>query len=531
MGNNAIFFIIGLVLFLFGMLQLSTGIQRMISARIRAYIRYSVRTPFYGLMMGILSTVLLQSSTATTIITVGIVNAGLITFYHSLGIILGADIGTTLTVQLVVWKVTSISPLLIFFGGGLWISGKEKWNKYGEAIFYFGLMFFGLEMTSQAAAPLKENIEFINFLQSTRNPLLGLFAGLVFTALVHASSIPISILVILAQHGLIGIDNALPVVFGANIGTTATVLMAGLAANISGKRTAIAHFLFKLIGVLVAFAVFPIFTHILKNLVSDTAQQIALGHFLFNMLILLLFIFVLGPVSRLLEKIMPGKDETLPLWPEYLDESYLTNPEQALDCVRKELRRQLSLAQRTVQESMELITNYKEYKRKTIFYIELVIDNLQSEIISYVWKVSAGPLSQALSTKLFLYTAMVDDIERIGDHAINLVDLSRHKYRRRISFTGPVKSELMEIGALIRENLSLALQLIEKKDSDKIARILANEDKVDKLVRESLEKHLERFYKRICEAESGPIFVEMLVNLERISDHCENIAQYFQKLD
>ena len=530
MARPAIFFVMGMVLLLFGMMQLSAGVQKMLSARIRAYIRYSVQKPVYGMLVGIFSTVLLQSSTASTLITVGIVGAGLISFYHSLGIILGADIGTTLTVQLVVWKVTSISPLIIILGGILWIAGKDKWKPLGEAVFYFGLMFFGLEMTAQAAEPLKENPAFLKFFRESQNPILGILAGLVLTALVHASSVPISIVVVLAQQGLIGIENALPIVFGANIGTTATVLLAGLTANINGKRTAVAHLVFKTVGVVICLAGLSAFTAVLTWISSSPAQQIALGHFLFNVVVVVLFIFILKPFARLLERMLPGTEDVVPLWPEFLDDRYLDVPEQALECVRQELKRELTLARWATLDSLQLIGAYEEGRRKSIAYRELVIDNLQAEIVSYLWRVSTGRLSQELSTRLFAFTAMVDDIERIGDHAVNLADFARHKGLHHINFTEMGKAELAEIGALIEDNLDQALKLIDTSNQDTIERILANENRVDQLVKESRDKHLERFYKRICEAEAGPVFIEILVNLERISDHCENIAQYFQDL-
>ena len=331
-------FITGLILFLFAMARLSANVQTLISARIRQYIRYSVRRPLYGLLAGAVSTILLQSSTATTVITVGIVSAGLITFFQSLGIILGADIGTTLTVQLVVWKVTAISPYLMLAGGTLWLLGWERWKPLGEAVFYFGMMFFGLDMTAQASAPLKENALVIKYFKEAGNPLIGFLAGLIFTALVHASAVPISVLVILAQHDLISIENALPIVFGANIGTTATVLLASIAADISGKRTAVAHLTFKIVGVCLCFPGMPLIIGLLKFISTSAAQQIALGHFAFNLIVLLIFIGILGPFSRFLERVMPGKAKVRIPLPEFLDARYLPIREKALDCVRKELK-------------------------------------------------------------------------------------------------------------------------------------------------------------------------------------------------
>ncbi len=531
MASPFIFFIMGLVLFLFGMMRLSAGVQTLLSARIRAYIRYSVRRPFYGVLVGTLSTILLQSSTATSVIAVGIVGAGLITFYHSLGIILGADIGTTLTVQLVVWKVTALSPLIISGGGALWIAGKERSKDIGEVIFYFGLMFFGLDMMSQATAPLKGNPTFMSLLKAHANPVVGLAVGIVFTAIVHASSIPISVLVILAQQGLIGIDNALPVVFGANIGTTATVALASITTNISGKRTAAAHVTFKVGGAIIAFAALPLFVDLLNRLSGSAAQQIALAHFLFNVLILAVFFFALKPFARFMERLIPGEEHSVPLWPEFLSEQCLALPEKALECVRKELTRQLTFVRETVLIGRELLLDYDAGKRKRSSYIKLVIDNLQREIIAYLWKISTATLSPKQSRILLAYTAIAGDLASIGTHASHLAELAGEKNNIGVQFTAEGSEELTEIGGLLEDSLNQMLLLIDPVDGDNhlvIDRILANESRVDRLVQEFRDKQLSRFHSRVCQAQNCPIFVEVLVNMERISDHCENVAQYYQ---
>ena len=268
---------------------------------------------------------------------VGLVSAGLITFYHSLGIILGADIGTTLTAQLVVWKITSISPVFIFLGDILYFVGKERWKIIGEVTLYFGLIFYGLSLIGDATAPLKENEAFVRFFRETKNPLLGLGLGLIFTGIVHASAIPVSILIILGHQGLITIENAIPIILGANIGTTVTALLGSTVANINGKRTAIAHVLFKVLGVVICLILLPLMVLAVKYLSSDIGQQIAFSHFVLNLVIVVVFIFLLQPFSRLVETIMPGTDHVLPMWPEFLDKTCLTTPEDALLCAKKEL--------------------------------------------------------------------------------------------------------------------------------------------------------------------------------------------------
>jgi phosphate:Na+ symporter len=523
--KGILLFTTGVALFLFGMLKLSSGMQSVFSSRIRQYIRFSVRNPFYGLLIGLLSTITFQSSSATTLLAMGFVSAGLISFYQSLGIILGADIGTTLTIQLVVWKVTAISPVLLFVGSMIYFFGKDRLKTIGEMVIYFGTIFYGLSLIGDAAIPLKDNAFFIHFFRETKNPLIGFLIGLVFAAIVHASAIPIGILVVLGQQGLITIDNAFPVLLGANVGTTATALLGSMVTDINGKRSAVAHFIFKCCGALICLVLLPLFIIFLKSLSSGIAQQVAFGHFFSNLLIVIVFIGLLKPFSKLVKKIIPGKEEALALWPEFLDEKCLTSPGEALACVRKELGREIMLTQKMLGESLSLIYAYRPQKRQDITYIELIVDNLRAEITDYLWNISCDALSPALSKKLFAFSSFTSDIERIGDHSTNLAELAESKYRRKTFFSEAAYEELRDIGGLVRENLVEAAALIDRKDVLKIRKIFERERSVNVKIKKAAAKHLERFYEKVCRAEAGPIYIDMLVNLERISDHCKLIAQ------
>lgn len=521
----------GLVLFLFAMMQLSAAVQRLFTFRIRKYIQYVVKRPLSGLLTGVATTVLFQSSSATTVLTVGMVSAGLISFYHSLSILLGADVGTVITVQLVVWKFTDFSPVFIIAGGILWLSGISRWKTVGEVLFYFGLLFFGLSLTSSATAPLKNSEMFLRFFRETTTPLIGFLIGVVFTAIVHASVIPISILVILAQQDLMTLHAALPIVFGANVGTTVTALMASAIAGISGKRTAASHFLFKLIGALACMITLHWFQTFLTALPVGVPQQIVFGHLLFNLSVALVFIFFLKPFARLVEWLIPGTEQILPLTPEYLDERRLKEPDIALDCVWKELEREITLAEKMIADSTLLIMNYDKGKDRNIGYIEMVVDHLRRQILRYLWKLSYCELTESQTRRLFAYTAMADDIERIGDHAINIVELSRSKHDRNIQFTQQGEEEVKAIEDLVFDNLRMSRLLLNKPDFNLVQKITEQEEEVDVKTKEARENHLERFYCRICQAEAGPIFVEYLIQLERVSDHCQNIAEYVEDLN
>jgi len=532
MSQNVMIFFTGIIMFLFGMLRLSKTVQQnFTNIRIREYFGLSVKKPFYGILTGIISTILFQSSSATTALTVGLVSAGLISFYHSLGIILGSDIGTTLTVQLVVWKVTDISPLLIITGSAIWLAGKGKWRSLGEMIFFFGCIFFGLFLVSQATEPLKTSSAFVSFCQEHHNPVSGLLIGFLLTAIIQSSAIPIATLAILAHHGLVTIDASLPIVIGANLGTSATALFAGIVANINGKRCAVSHFLFKLCGVIFFMAALPLFIRFLEAITHNIPQQIAYGHFFFNLFLVVVFTPFLGLFSRCIEKIMPGKEETISIWPEFLDERLLLQTETALNCARKELHREILLARKMYIKTISIIRNFRGKEVNDINYIELVVDNLQRQIGDYLYRVSKGPVSPEMFRTLSMFSSMVDDIERIGDHAVNMSELSERKHRREIEFSEAAMKDLKTIADLVARNIDDAISLIDRDDRQTIIRIIQREQEVNREVKEARERHLERYYEEICNAEAGPIFVEMLMNLERISDHCENIAEYFQDLE
>jgi phosphate:Na+ symporter len=529
---NALFlFAAGLTLFLFGMIKLSTLMQGLFSGKIREYIRISVKKPIYGLLLGIVSTILFQSSSATTLVTVGIVSAGLISFYHSLGIILGADIGTTLTAQLVVWKFTDISPIIVFFGGLLFFVGNGKWKSIGEIILYFGLIFYGLSLIGNATAPVKESDLFVRFFREAQNPFVGIGIGLIFTAIIQASAIPIGILIVLGQQGVISLEGAIPIVLGANIGTTATAILGSIVMNINGKRSAISHLLFKVLGVIVFLIFLPAFLYLLKKLSPDIAQQIAFGHFALNILITVIFVFLLRPFSMVVEKIIPGTDQVLPLWPEFLEEKCLATPEEALACVKKELGREIALTQKMLTTSLSLISRFKSAKQRDISYIELVVDNVQSEITQYLWNVSCAQLTPALSKRLFAFSSIVYDIERIGDRSTNIVELAESRYKRHAFFSEPAQAELKEIGDLVLLNLNDAALLIEQRDTKRIHDVFERHVQVIVAIKAATDKHLVRFYQKMCKAEAGPIFVDILVNLERISDHCFVIAEHIKGID
>jgi len=243
-----------------------------------------------------------------------------------------------------------------------------------------------------------------------------------------------------------------------------------------------------------------------------------------------MFIFWLKPFSSLMEKIIPGREKVLSLWPEYLDKKYLYNSKKAFNAVTKELKREMMLARRNYNEGIKLISEFNKASKRSIFYIDLVIDNLQKEIMHYLDDISRLQLSKQETTKLFCYSSMVDDIERIGDHVTNLVHLAEFKHINKVYFSKQAIKEIKNIQDLVAKNLNDADFLITKKSDQKIKAVFEREKEIDRAVKQARENHLNRFYKGACLAMAGPIFNDMLVNFERISDHCMNIAEYAEQL-
>jgi phosphate:Na+ symporter len=360
---------------------------------------------------------------------------------------------------------------------------------------------------------------------------MGLLIGLVFTGIVQASAIPISVLVMLGMQGLISLDNAVPIVIGANIGTTATALLGSVASDVNGRRTALAHLIFKCTGALACMIFLSPFIAVLKATSSSIAQQVAFCHFLFNLIIVSTFIFILTPFSNAIRRILPGEHAVIAMWPEYLEARHLGDPEKALVCVRNELKRQIALAQRMLLESLELFISYRRNKRQNVMYMELVMDNLQTEITTYLWGISCAALSQPLTKKLFAFSSFAYDIERMGDRSVNIGELAEQKFKRKAHFTPAANEELRDIGTLVLDNLADAARLIEKKDIALVRLVIEREHRIGVKIKKATGNHLDRFYNKLCLAEAGPIYVDVLVNLEHISNHCLVIAKLTNELE
>lgn len=523
-----IFLTSGISIFLFSISRLNLVIQRALRVSVREHLKFATGGPLKGLISGILVTLLFQSSSAATVLLVSLVSAGVLSFGRSLPIILGSDIGTTLTTQLVAFKVTHISPFIIATGLILFFLSEGRRKTYAEAILFFGLMLFGLFLLSKAVSPEKREEVFRWLVLSTQNPSTVFFTSCLFTVIVQSSLIPISLAIMLAEGNNIPLSWATSVVLGANLGTTSTAILASVVSNIEGKKIAYAHVVFKLLGVILVFLFMDTFNALLEMAPVSLPQKIVLCHFLFNLIISVIFYPFLNFVERIFDRVIPKREEPLQILPQYLERSCLSNPDEALFCVKKELERGLKLARECFFLSMQLVESFSRERKKKVEYIEMISDSLQAEMIPYLWEASSFEMTERQSKRLFAYTAMVHSMERLADHAKNIADVAEIKAQRRTYFSERAGEEL---SLLKREVLLLFDDLIELFASPEKIRIDALREKtysVEGLTKRAFLNHLERFYCKICRKEAGPLFVEILTNLEGIARHARFICDYLE---
>ncbi len=524
-------FLGGLGIFLFGIRYMSEGLQNTAGDRLRTILEKMTSNPFTGVLAGALVTAIIQSSSGTTVLTVGLVNAGLLTLRQSIGIIMGANIGTTVTGFIIGFKISEYSLPIIAVGAVLLVFFKKKnINNLGQIVFGFGMLFLGLHNMSEAMKPLRDAEVFLNFIQALSDqPLLGVLTGTVFTMIVQSSSATIGVLQSLAEAGAITVHQSLPILFGDNIGTTITAALAAIGTSVAAKRTALSHILFNILGTIIFLPLLKIGIYpAVIDLIAgnfNIKMQIAWAHGIFNVsnaLIQLPFITVL---AYIVTKLIPGEVKELDYGIKYLDKRFLSNPSVALGQVVKELARMGNVARDALKDSIDFFFYGSEEKNNHARREEEIVNDLDRKITEYLVKISQSSLSKKQSNQSSIYLQIVNDIERIGDHAENILELSQYSYKHNLPFSDEAKNELNTMFDLAVNNCDLALLSLEKGDLMLAKKVMENEDLIDKLERDYRKTHLKRLNDGKCSGSSGVIFLDIISNIERISDHCFNISQ------
>lgn len=534
--NLILSFLGGFGLFLFGMEYMGEGLQRAAGSRMKNILGVLTRNRLLGVLVGAGVTALIQSSSATTVMVVGFVNVGLLSLRQAVGVIMGANIGTTITSWIVAlgeWteflKPSVLAPIFIVVGVVLSMFSKNAQLKsIGQILFGFGGLFLGLDMMSTAAKPLSKLDSVKNlFLLLGSNPILGVLTGTIVTAIIQSSSASVGILQALALAGLVPWGSAIYIILGQNIGTCITAILSSIGANINAKRAATIHFLFNLIGTIIfgilAVIVFNFVMPALRNELID-ATQISMIHTVFNVLSTI----ILFPFGNLLvflaESLIKGKSKEEREDDYFLDERLLETPTIAVQTTIKEVVRMGEMACWNVQASLDAIFDQDEAKMKEVFEREREINTLQEKLNGYLIKLSNINLSEKEQLKVAELFHMVSDIERVGDHADNIGELAVKLKEQNVKFSEIAKKELEGIADMALKCYSKAIKGYEEQDTNMALDAMALEDKVDKLEEKLRSKHMKRLAKEECNPFAGIIFLDMISNIERITDHASNIA-------
>ncbi|MDG5787075.1 Na/Pi cotransporter family protein [Evansella sp. AB-P1] len=525
-------FIGGLGIFLFGIKYLGDGLQKVAGDGLRDLLDRFTTNPIKGVFAGIFVTVFLQTSTGTTVLAIGLVNAGFMTLRQAIGVILGANIGTTVTAFIIGIKISeyalpiiAVGTLLIFF------FKNRKINNYGQVIFGFGSLFLGLNLMGDGLRPLRNLQAFADLTVSmSENPLLGVLIGTIFTVAVQSSTAAIGLLQTLFGQGAMDLNAALPVLFGDNIGTTITAVLAALGASVAAKRAAATHVIFNLIGTAIVLIILGPFTYLIETL-RDMLQlnpemTIAFAHGIFNISNTLIQLPFIGVLAWIVTKLIPGNDSAVAYKAVHLDEAFIRqSPSIAIGQAQKEVLRMGELAEKGLEEaSLYLKTNQKKHGEMIPQY-EDAINNLDRKITDYLVKVSSHSLSVNDSN---IHSALMDnvrDLERIGDHMENIMELVEYQIVNKVQFSESAMNDLDEMFTLTITTIKQSIKAIELHDAGEARAVLEKEDKIDKMERELRKKHILRLNERKCTGSAGIVYVDIVSNLERIGDHAVNIAE------
>ena len=530
----------GLALFLYGMQMMSTGLEAAAGNRMKSILEKLTSNRIKGVLVGAAITAVIQSSSATTVMVVGFVNSGLMTLKQAVWVIMGANIGTTITGQLIALDIGAIAPLFAIAGvGAIMFIKSEKVHHISSIFAGLGILFMGMDMMGAAMSPLKESEAFISLMTKFDNPLLGILVGALFTAVIQSSSASVGILQALASTGMIPLSSAVFVLFGQNIGTCITAVLASIGMKVNAKRTTVIHLLFNIIGT-VLFTVICLVTYVTwieAMTPGDPVAQIANAHTVFNIVTTLLLLPFGTHMANIAVRILPDSkkadDEDLRL--KYIrpfESSYaIGHSAVAVSQVRDEVNRMRDMVAKNISDSFDSLVQYDEKLRKKVSEREEYIDFLNKGISEYIVSLMASEMNMSDSRKINGYYAIISNLERIGDHAVNLAEYGDDMRKWEIDFSDTVKEELNEMKA----QCIAALDNLKEVTSENVERILSQaviiEQKTDDMRDKYFKKQMQRLKKGKCKPQSGIVFSEILTDFERMGDHALNIAQQYREME
>ncbi len=539
----------GLALFLYGMELMSEGMKKTAGNKMRSVLAALTRNRIIALFCGAFVTMVIQSSSATTVMLVSFVQAGLMTFVQAMGVILGADIGTTITAQMIAFKLTDYALLMIVTGFAIRMFGNTSQVKnIGEALMGFGILFFGMKLMSDAMKPLRTYPDFIDLLKGLENPLLGVLVGALFTALIQSSSAFTGVIIVLAQQGLITLDAGIPMVLGANVGTCVTAGLASIGTSREAKRVALAHVLFKLAGVCLFIFWIPTFAGVIRSLAAEfdsgTARQIANAHTIFNVSLGLLFLPFTGVFAKLIFRILPEEKENRDLKPAtwHLDEAVITTPALAVDLTRTEIARMAKILSRMLDAIIVPFITKEAKQDKYFENLSLIegiemreekLDFLEEKIDDYLVKISRQALQEKQANEIYGLITIVSDIESIGDlvHR-NMLPLAIKKRELEADFSDEGREELQIYHTKALSQINLLHEALAEINLEKARQIMSKERKYLDMELQYKARHLQRLFReRKDTRETHEIHMELMDVMKQIIVYSSNIATTFLTIE
>ncbi|AWW26427.1 MULTISPECIES: Na/Pi cotransporter family protein [unclassified Acetobacterium] len=540
----------GLGLFVFGMHMMSDGLKTVAGTKMKKLLEVLTNNKIKAILVGTVVTMIVQSSSTTTVMVVGFVNAALMTLTQAAGVILGANIGTTVTAQLIAFNVTELAPIFIGIGAMMALFSTKKKNKdLGSIILGFGILFYGIAAMSTAMKPLRESEEFIYLLSTYgTNPLLGVLIGTLITAVIQSSSASIGLLQALALSGVFvsiggtgAIQICLPILIGTNIGTCVTALLSCIGTSTAAKKAAFIHLFVNIFGAVWVMilltimnnlvAVNPVYEFIVTisgslingggDMVPNVARQIAMAHTLFNVANTIVLLPIIGYFVSFLDRVYPEKEEDKGL---QLDDRLFNNPSIALGQVVRETNRLAKMSFKNFRVACESIMDGNEKLVEKIVKREERIDEFQQGIVEYSVKLSNENMSEEENERLAFILKGSHDLERIGDHAMNIGELAEMRATNKIVFSDIANQEVLNLISLTTNTLRDMVELMETEETDLCYKILDEEEEIDEMTEKLKDDHIRRLNEGICNPYAGVIFLDLLTNIERVGDHASNIA-------
>ena len=524
----------GLGLFLFGMRVMSESIEKVAGAKLRQILEQLTTNRFTGILVGAIFTAIIQSSSACTVMVVSFVNSGLMSLYQAAGVIFGANIGTTVTSLLVSFKLERIAPVILLVGVIMvMVCKKQKNTKFAEIIIGFGILFMGLSSMSSAMSGMKDSQAVLNMFASLKEPVFAVLLGAVLTAIIQSSSVTVSIMVLMANQGLLGLDMCMFIILGCNIGACTSALLASLNGKKDAKRAAAIHLIFNVIGTVIVFIVFMVGVDSVVAVLADIAHNdagrvVAYAHIAIKIFQVIIMSPFIGGIVKLTYVLVPGDDQKIGYREshqlKYIGGKVVFNPATAIVEVIKELERMASLASENLNRAMNALVTMDEEEIEEVHAVEENIDFLSHAISDYLVKINQTTLPIEDLKSIGALFHVVNDIERIGDHANDIADAAKGTLETGVTLSRDAQMELGSMLDMVNTILRFSLEMFVKSSDEHEEDINNLEEAINEKEKELQKKHLDRLTNMECTPEAGVLFSDIISGLERIAAHAVNIA-------